>query len=315
MITTTWLVGAGAIAVAHARVMSALGVDFTVIGRGEKTAELFANETGIPVETGGLTKALQKGPRPEIAVLALPINDLADAALLLIGAGAQRLLIEKPGSLSIEVLTNIREAAFATGCLAFIAYNRRFYASTRDLTQIVNADGGATSVFFEFNEPKHLLQSDYYPEGVRQRWFLANSTHVVDLVFHLCGQPSDWQAWSGGELEGHASSSRFAGAGKLESGALFSYLSDWEAPGRWGIEIMTANHRLVLRPLEKLHLMRHGSFAVEEVHIDDALDVDFKPGFFRQMNAFISKDDLPLCSIDEHLKNMATYSKIANYQP
>jgi predicted dehydrogenase len=313
--TYIWLVGAGAIAIAHAKVMTALGVDFSVIGRGKKSADLFMNETGIPVKTGGLATALLNQAAPEIAVLALPVSDLADAALLLIKAGTQRLLIEKPGSLSIDVLTNISDAARATGCLVLIAYNRRFYASTQELTRIVRVDRGVTSVFFEFNEPKHLLQSGNYPEEVRQKWLLANSTHVVDLVFHLCGQPSDWQSWSSGEIAGHSSSSRFAGAGKLDSGALFSYLSDWEAPGRWGIEIMTANHRLVLRPMEKLHLMRHGSFAVEELHIDDALDVDFKPGFFRQMNAFISKDDLPLCSIDEHLKNMATYSKIANYHP
>jgi pyruvate/2-oxoglutarate dehydrogenase complex dihydrolipoamide dehydrogenase (E3) component len=31
-----WLIGAGSIAVEHARVMAALGVDFTVIGRGER---------------------------------------------------------------------------------------------------------------------------------------------------------------------------------------------------------------------------------------------------------------------------------------
>jgi len=308
-----WLVGAGAIAVAHAKVMTALSIDFSVIGRGEKSADMFTSETGMPVETGGLATALEKRVTPEIAVLALPISDLADVALLLIKAGTQRILIEKPGSLSIEVLTNIREAALATGCLVSIAYNRRFYASTQELTRIVKADGGVTSVFFEFNEPKHLLQSDNYQKEVRQRWFLANSTHVVDLVFHLCGQPSDWQSWSSGEIAGHSSSSRFAGAGKLDSGALFSYLSDWEAPGRWGVEIMTVNHRLILRPMEKLHLMRHGSFEIQEVDIDDALDSDFKPGFFRQMEAFLSTEESELCSIEEHIKNMHSYSKMANY--
>jgi len=315
MMTTTWLVGAGAIAVAHARVMTALSVDFTVIGRGDKSADMFTNETGIPVETGGLTKALAKGISPKIAVLALPVTELADAALSLIEAGAQRILIEKPGSLSIESLMDIREAALATGCLVSIAYNRRFYESTRELHQIIKADGGVTSVFFEFNEPKQLMQSDSYPEEVRRRWFLANSTHVVDLVFHLCGQPTNWQSWSNGKLTGHPTSSRFAGAGTLESGALFSYLSDWEAPGRWGIEIMTLNHRLILRPMEKLHGMRHGSFDVQEVTLDDTLDTAFKPGFFRQMEAFLSVDSSLLCSVEEHIKNMDIYSKIANYGP
>ena len=308
-----WLIGAGAIAVEHAGVMAALGVDFTVIGLGEESAQDFTKATGLTVKMGGLRKALEDGTFPQVAVLALPVADLADASLSLINAGVQRLLIEKPGSVSIDSLRDIRESALASGCLVSIAYNRRFYESTRELSQMIKVDGGVTSVFFEFNEPKKLLQSDSHPEEVRQRWFLANSTHVVDLVFHLCGNPTDWRSWSSGALTGHPTSSRFAGAGTLESGALFSYLSDWEAPGRWGIDITTVNHRFILRPMEKLYVMRHGSFNVTEVDIDDALDVDFKPGFFRQMEAFLGQDDLLLCSIDEHVKNMHDYSKIANY--
>jgi predicted dehydrogenase len=308
-----WLIGAGLIAVEHARVMAALGVDFTVIGRRERSAQEFTERTGIAVETGGLAKALENGTFPQAAVLALPVADLADAALSLIKAGVQRLLIEKPGSLSIESLMGIRDSAVESGCLVSIAYNRRFYESTRELSQMIKVDGGVTSVFFEFNEPKRLTESDYYPEEVRRKWFLANSTHVVDLVFHLCGNPTDWRSWSSGSLTGHPTSSRFAGAGTLESGALFSYLSDWEAPGRWGIEIMTVNHRLILRPMEKLHIMNHDSFDVEEVNIDDALDIDFKPGFFRQMEAFLDHKQPGLCSIEEHMENTETYSKIANY--
>jgi len=310
-----WLIGAGSIAVEHARVMTALGVDFAVVGRGERSGHEFTEKTGIPVETGGLAKALENGTFPQIAVLALPVADLADAALPLIKAGVQRLLLEKPGSLSVDSLIDIRESASASGCRVSIAYNRRFYESTRELSQMIKVDGGVTSVSFEFNEPKRLFQSDSYPEEVRRKWFLANSTHVVDLVFHLCGNPTDWRSWSSGSLTGHPTSARFAGAGTLESGALFSYLSDWEGPGRWGIEIMTVNHRLILRPMEKLHVMRHGSFDVEEVDIDDTLDVDFKPGFFRQMEVFLNEEHWQLCSIEEHVKNMDTYSVIANYGP
>ena len=310
-----WLIGAGSIAVEHAKVMAALDVDFTVIGRGEESAQEFRKTTGLSVETGGLAKALENRTFPQVAVLALPVANLADAALSLIAAGVQHLLIEKPGSLSIESLKDIRESALASGCLVSIAYNRRFYESTRELSQMINVDGGVTSVFFEFNEPKRIMESDYYPEEVRRRWFLANSTHVVDLVFHLCGHPTEWRSWSSGALTGHLTSSRFAGAGELDSGALFSYLSDWEAPGRWGIEITTVNHRLILRPMEKLHLMRHGSFDVEEVDIDDSLDVDFKPGFFRQMEAFLNEGQSQLCSIDEHIRNMGIYYTIANYSP
>lgn len=308
-----WLIGAGSIAVEHARVMNALGVDFTVVGRGEESAQEFMEKTGILVETGGLAKALENGTFPQIAVLALPVADLAGAALSLIKAGVQRLLIEKPGSLSIESLIDIWESASASRCRVSIAYNRRFYASTQELSQLIKVDGGVSSVFFEFNEPKQLFQSDFYPEEVRRKWFLANSSHVVDLVFHIAGRPREWKSWSNGRLEGHPSSARFAGAGVLDSGAFFSYVSDWTAPGRWGIEFMTAHHRLILRPLEQLHVMQHGSFALRKINLEDSLDSKFKPGFYKQMESFLSPDFSGLCTLQEHISNMEVYSKIANY--
>ena len=36
-----------------------------------------------------------------------------------------------------------------------------------------------------------------------------------------------------------------AGAGVTENGALFSYHANWEAPGRWSVEIMTKKRRLM----------------------------------------------------------------------
>jgi predicted dehydrogenase len=309
-----WLVGAGAVAIAHSKVMTALRVDYSVVGRGKESADFFTKETGIPVERGGLLKALKNAPSPEIVILALPITNLAEAAHLFIEAGTQRILIEKPGSLSIKVLSSIRDAAVAKDCLVFIAYNRRFYSSTQELIRIAKIDGGVTGVSFEFNEPKQIMDSRSFPDEVLQKWFVANSSHVVDLVFHTCGHPTEWQSWSAGSLGGHPSASRFAGAGKLDSGALFSYISDWESPGRWGIEIMTNSHRLILRPMEKLHTMRHGSFDIHEVKIDDALDISFKPGFFLQMEAFLGKKESELCSIDAHIRNMDFYFKMANYE-
>ena len=57
---------------------------------------------------------------------------------------------------------------------------------------------------------------------------------------------------------------------------LFSYQANWNAPGRWGIEILTSQHRLYLRPMEKLQIQNTGSVDISEVEIDDQLDKEFK---------------------------------------
>ena len=136
---------------------------------------------------------------------------------------------------------------------------------------------------------------------------------MADLAFHLCGLPKDWNCWTAGTLDWHKASARFAGAGVTDQGVIFSYLSDWEAPGRWGIEIMTRKKRLIFRPMEKLHLIPLGSITIEPVKIEDKLDREFKPGLFRQTKAFLQKDSSHFCTIEEQVRNAVIYEKIAGY--
>jgi hypothetical protein len=138
---------------------------------------------------------------------------------------------------------------------------------------------------------------------ILNNWFLANSSHVVDLAFHLGGPPASVDARVTGTLDWHPAGATFAGSGRTERGALFSYLADWSAPGRWGVEIRTPKRRLILQPLESLKIQEHGSFTVREVPPDD-LDTRFKPGLYRQMKAFLSDrpETTALPSMSEHVR-------------
>lgn len=79
--------------------------------------------------------------------------------------------------------------------------------------------------------------------------------------------------------------------------------------GRWGVEILTRNSRLIFRPLEKLYIQKIGSLDLKEVFLDDALDKDFKPGLFRQVKTFLS-DKKNLLTIDEQVENLRYYTLI-----
>lgn len=52
----------------------------------------------------------------------------------------------------------------------------------------------------------------------------------------------------------------------------FPNFADWEAPGRWGVEVLTRNNRLILRPMEHLQVTPLGSVKVEAVSLEDKLD-------------------------------------------
>jgi predicted dehydrogenase len=295
----------------YTKVLEALDTQFEVIGRGEDSASTFSKKTGIQVQTGGVKKALEEQGSPDTAIVSVRVTELFEVASTLIKAGTRRILLEKPGGLYFEQIRLLNEIAEDYCANVWLAYNRRFYSSTLKAEEMIEEDGGIISVQFDFTEWAHLFTNN--PIKEIEYLFLGNSTHVVDLVFHMCGIPKDWNSWRSGSLEWHKTSARFAGAGITEGGVLFSYLSDWESPGSWGIEFLTRKHRLIFRPMEKLHVMELRSVKVEQVLIDDGLDLTFKPGVYRQTEAFLNQNYAKLCSLEEQVKSAQIYSTMAGY--
>jgi len=284
----TWLIGAGTMAIEYAKVLQAQNVSYDVIGRGAKSAAIFTEKTGIPVRQGGLQSWLNRGARPEKAIVAVSVEELAEATKLLMKNGVKRILVEKPAGTTLEEITQVASEAENQRAEVYVAYNRRFFASTIKAQSIIAEDRGVTSFAFEFTEWSHQIVDLDKDPRVKKNWFLANSTHVVDLAFYLGGIPKEICCYQSGCLKWHPSASVFAGAGITERGALFSYHANWEAPGRWKVEILTREHRLIFCPLEKLQVQEIGSTAIEDVKLENELDLKFKPGLFLQVKAFLT---------------------------
>ncbi|MDK9696775.1 MAG: Gfo/Idh/MocA family oxidoreductase [Siculibacillus sp.] len=304
---TVWIVGAGRMAEAYGKVLEAGGVDFLVVGRGEETARGFTERTGHPCRPGGLDAALAELAPPEAAIVATDVDSLADNGLALLAAGCRRILIEKPGGVTPAEIAALAEATSASGADVRLGYNRRFYASVLAAEAAIAEDGGAVSMNFEFTESVDVVAGLPYAPEVKENWLLANSTHVIDTAFHLAGRPKRLFSAVEGQIAWHSRAARFAGTGLTENGVLFVYHADWDAPGRWGIEINTRRRRLILRPMEQLHVQKRGAFTVEPMAIDDDLDRRFKPGLHRQMAAFLDGEDAGrLLTIGEHLARVRT---------
>lgn len=301
------LFGAGPMALEYARVLDALGTPFQVVGRGGESANRFESVTGRSVIRG----LSNYSATPETAIVAVSADQLATVALELIRRGTTRLLVEKPAGLHAEEIRELASVAAGQGASVHVAYNRRFYASTRSVREIVNEDGGVTSFTFEFTEWSHVIEKLDKPAHIKSAWLLGNSSHVLDLAFFLGGRPTKISCYAAGGVPWHSSASIFTGAGETDRGALFSFHANWSAPGRWGVEVLTAKRRLFLRPLEKLYIQEIGSVELKEHPIDDELDRKFKPGLMRLVDAFFAGrfDDLP--SLDAHVKNVDIFEAIA----
>jgi len=299
----TLLIGAGPIALEYAKVLKALHVPFEVIGRGEKSAAAFLAATGIPVFTGTVQEYIAANGVPDAAIVAVSMDQLAQVTINLVTLGAKHILVEKPAGINPDEARSVGRIAEENNAKVFVAYNRRFFASVIKARELIQEDGGVTSFHFEFTEWSHTIAKLEHAPGVLENWFFANSTHVVDMAFFLGGCPAKLSSYTKGGLDWHHAAV-YAGAGITEQGAIFSYQANWCAPGRWSVEIMTPKHRLIFKPLEKLQIQEIGSVATEFVTIDDKLDKDFKPGYFKQTEAFLHHESGSLLELGQHMINL-----------
>jgi predicted dehydrogenase len=295
----------------HARVLKALDADFMVIGRGEANAKALEEKVDAPVLAGGLEQVLDNTDFvPRKVIVAVNSCYTSGVAIRLIKYGVKQIFLEKPGFAEVSELDVLNAVAKQYDAKVYIAYNRRFYASVLAAEKIIDEDGGLQSVHFEFTEWTKSVMTKERPKVTLDNWLYSNSTHVLDLAFFLAGFPSQMSSYTGGSISWHTPAI-FTGAGVTEKGVLFSYCANWDAPGRWGVELLTSKHRLYLKPMESLQIQALNSVKVEPYEIDDHLDKEFKPGFYLETKAFLEGDTARLCTLEQQWHHVnEVYKKI-----
>lgn len=316
MIENIWLIGASQMAIDYHKVLKDLNMPFIVIGRGDISAKKFLEKTMIDPIKGGLDNFLLDKPNKcSHAIVAVGVENLADTTMKLLRYGVRNILVEKPAGLNKNEIIELTKLTKEKSANVYVAYNRRFYASVIKAKEIIIDDGGVSSFNFEFTEWSHSIEKLEKAPGIKENWFLGNSTHVVDLAFYLGGKPKDLVTFVKGSIDWHPSSSIFSGAGISISGALFSYQANWESAGRWSVEILTKKNRLILCPLEELKIQKRGSIKKEIISdIDYSLDENFKAGLYIQTKNFLNDDYKEMIDINSFNDLMLDYYNIANYK-
>lgn len=307
-----WLVGTGPMALEYAKVLKKLNYKFKTIGRGKKSALIFQKSIKGELKLGGIEINLLNNFAPKSAIVAVGVEDLFNVTSKLIYSGTKRILIEKPGALNLEQIKKLNLIAKKRKSKIYIAYNRRFYQSVLKIQELIKKHGKILSVNFEFTEWSNLIKNLKIKKSIKNRWLIANSSHVIDLAFYLCGKPRNWKYYSTGILNWHNSSSRFCGSGITNKGIIFSYFADWQSPGSWGLELKSKKFRYILKPMEELKVMNFKN-EIKNVKLNYNYDKIFKPGIFLQTKNFLSGKVSAFCSLKQQIENMIIYSKIADY--
>ncbi|MBI2602101.1 MAG: Gfo/Idh/MocA family oxidoreductase [Deltaproteobacteria bacterium] len=302
------LIGPGKIGIEYFHVLQGLEVPkISVVGRSRESSEVFFEKTGCRPHLDDLDIVFANNRGDfDAAIVAVNVEELFSCTKKLIANGVRRILVEKPAAVTAFEIDELSKMAEERSVSIWVGYNRRFYSSVRELRRRIVEEGGLLSFHFDFTEWIHTVVPTISHKGVLDNWLFANSSHVIDLAFHLGGEPRTLQSMVAGSLEWHPTASRFVGSGRSHEGSLFSYHANWESPGRWGLELCTRQSRYILRPLEKLHRQRHKSITIEEVQLDDTLDRSFKPGLFLQVKTFLSEspNTSNLISLAEHNKRV-----------
>jgi predicted dehydrogenase len=307
------LVGAGNMAAEYMKVLDALGAEAVIVGNRKESVDAFNEKTGKHAVSGGVEQFLKDNETSfEFAIVAVNASKLSEATKHLINANVKNILVEKPGGLKKSDFDELLKLADEHHANVYIGYNRRFYASVSEAKKIIEEDGGLLSFNFEFTEWPHVLEKRSHPDEVMQRMFFCNSTHVADLVFYLSGFPKELKTQRSGGLAWHKAGSVYSGCGVTERDIPFTYQANWEAPGRWGVELLTKQHRLYLRPLEKLQIQNKCSVAIDSCDIDDKIDKDFKAGVYAETKAFLTGEGAEkLCTLAAQRKHMDVYEQIS----
>ena len=222
-------------------------------------------------------------------------NDRIDAVLVLVAPDAMAAVagaaletgrptfLEKPPGLSVSEASDLAEAAVRCRVLNMVGLNRRFYSSVTAAKSTIAAAGSLKGLRVEAPEDLARARAAGRSEGLLSKWIYANSLHAIDLLRHLggairsghvvrgCGRPLDMTS--------------IVASFSLDGGAVAEYVAHWGSPAPWSVTMYGEGVTAVLSPLEEA-IATDQSRATITLPIDD-VDRRFKPGFYRQMKAFV----------------------------
>jgi len=303
-------IGAGYMASEHVRAFAAcpdvqlVGIHSRSAARAQELAAAYPEMEvcGTIVELHARTAAdLVVVAVPELACL--PVCELAFRY-------SWTLLIEKPVGHTLAEARQIEQLASTQKARAYVALNRRFYASTLQLQQVLRPiEAPRVVTILDQEEPAAALAAGQPPEVVRH-WMFANSIHLIDYFSLLCrGEHLDtqvltpWQPDAPGTVIAQL---------RFSSGDIGLYQAVWNSPGPWSVAVSTPSLRTELRPIEQLSLQPAGTRQVQ-LQPADPLDQQFKPGLLRQAQAAIQAargEATTLPSLAEANRSMALVASI-----
>lgn len=306
------LIGAGSITRKHLDVIKAMdGIEAVgITSRTRKKAENLANEYGITVCVDNLD-SLIKEAQPDALMVLVSADQIYEVTSKVIPYGLP-LFIEKPPGLTPDDTKKLAVLAKEHSVLNMVGFNRRFYSIFTKGLEIIREHGPLLGVEIQGHE-RMWLRAARLSEKDRHHWIFLNSTHTIDLLRFFGGEPKSINALAHKYIEPRGD--QFSVQMELNSGAIGRYSAHWYSPGGWSVVLYGYGVTVEYKPLETGRWIDK-DFVTHDIE-PDQVDCLYKPGFFKQMQAFIKlvRDSLsqwPTLDLEEAYKTMALAEQISS---
>jgi predicted dehydrogenase len=282
--TRITIVGAGYMAIEHARAFAAIdGVTIVgVVGRSTERAQALAKHHGCAVFDD--IETMYRETKADAVVVAVP--ELACRAVCeQVFEHPWVSLLEKPVGCNYQEALYLDEISMRRKRVAFVGLNRRSYHATREAQNLLAESDSPRFILVHDTQDTNAARQSGQPEQVVRNWMFANSVHLVDYIRQFgrgditaVDVPLCFDAENPHSVSATVS---------FSSGDRAVYFGAWNLPGPWYVTVANEALRVELRPLETVSFQRRGTRTLTPVEGCRA-DIDFKPGLYVQAQQLIN---------------------------
>ena len=298
------VVGAGAMAREHIKAFRAFkNCQITgIFSRTQSRAAKLAKEYNIEHVASSIEE-LYQFTKAHLVIITVP--ELA--ANQVIHECAQydwQLFMEKPVGYDLDDAIAISNMLQQQNKIGFVGLNRRHYSSTVAAYNDLDKRKEARYIYIRDQQSFFEARSYNQPEKVVEKYMYANSIHNIDL-FKFFGRGNVVNIthilpWQGEHTRVMLVKLEFA------SGDVGLYEGHWNGPASWSCQVSTPSVRWVMQPIEHAQFQLKGQRRSIDVQLD-AVDTNFKPGFYRQAEqvlCYLDDQEHKAVTLDESMCTM-----------
>jgi predicted dehydrogenase len=149
----------------------------------------------------------------------------------------------------------------------------------------VEASGHVFGIRIEAPEEIERARAAGRTDDLLRHWVAANSLHAIDLLRHFGGEVRTRHLLR--RTDPRFTETSIGALLEFKSGAIGQYTAHWGSPGRWSASLYGRGVSAVLTPFER-GVFQYADRTEHAIPVDE-VDVQFRPGFYRQLEAFVSR--------------------------